>query len=46
MAKREFAVKILVGSLVALIAGHSFAADTLPSWNDTASKQAIIEFVD
>lgn len=29
-----------------LLAAHAFAADPLPSWNDTASKQAIVTFVD
>ena len=29
-----------------LFASLAFAADPLPSWNDTASKQAIIEFVE
>jgi phosphoserine phosphatase len=29
-----------------LFASFAFAADPLPSWNDTASKKAIIEFVD
>jgi phosphoglycolate phosphatase-like HAD superfamily hydrolase len=32
--------------LVLLFLGQLFAADPLPSWNDTAPKQAIIAFVD
>ena len=27
-------------------AGHSRAADPLPSWNDTATRAAIVKFVD
>jgi len=33
-------------ALALAIAGHTQAADPLPSWNDTAPKQAIIAFVD
>ena len=29
-----------------LLAAHAFAADPLPSWNDTTPKQAVIGFVD
>lgn len=39
-------VRAAVGSSVVLFALSAFAADPLPSWNDTAPKQAIIEFVD
>ena len=32
-------------ALALAIAGHTRAADPLPSWNDTAPKQAIVSFV-
>jgi len=34
------------GALVLVLASHSCAADPLPSWNDTALKQAIVSFVE
>jgi len=36
----------LVGIVVTLVAASVRAADSLPSWNDTAPKQAIIAFVE
>lgn len=41
--------KIVAAALVAVVAftaAHSFAADPLPSWNDTATKKAIVTFVE
>ena len=32
--------------IAALTVVHSYAADPLPSWNDTAAKEAIIDFVE
>ena len=38
--------KPLVALAAVLLAARAFAADPLPSWNDTAPKQAIVEFVE
>ena len=40
-------MKRLISALAAtLLTANAFAADPLPSWNDTGSKQAIIKFVE
>ena len=38
--------KPLVALAAVLLAARAFAADPLPSWNDTASKRAIVQFVE
>ncbi|MEQ1883252.1 MAG: HAD family hydrolase [Burkholderiales bacterium] len=38
--------KFLIAISVALFATQAFAADPLPSWNDTGPKQAIVQFVE
>jgi len=37
---------LLVSIAAAVLASAAFAADPLPSWNDTAPKQAIVQFVE
>ena len=37
--------RYLIGIAAAFLAATAFAADPLPSWNDTAPKEAIIQFV-
>jgi phosphoserine phosphatase len=37
--------RYLIGIVAALFAATAFAADSLPSWNDTAPRKAIVEFV-
>ena len=47
-AKREAIVKdVLIKSMLALLllANTAFAADALPSWNDTGSKKGSADFV-
>jgi hypothetical protein len=40
-------MKRLISALAAtLLTANAFAADPLPSWNDTASRQAIVKFVE
>lgn len=36
----------IISSIAYLLCGYVFAADPLPSWNNTAPKQSIISFVD
>lgn len=43
LLRRIFAATLLV---LLLLAGTAFAADPLPSWNDTPTKKAIIAFVE
>lgn len=38
--------RLIVSGLLGLFGGMAFAADPLPSWNDTTPKQAIIAFVE
>ena len=38
--------KPLVALAAVLLAARAFAADPLPSWNDTAPKRAIVQFVE
>lgn len=37
---------LILFATVSMAATHTFAADPLPSWNDTAAKQAILQFVE
>jgi phosphoserine phosphatase len=37
---------LLILTIVLTAAAKAFAADPLPSWNDTAAKQAIVQFVE
>lgn len=37
---------LILANILAMAASDAFAADPLPSWNDTASKQAIVGFVE
>jgi len=43
--RRNLVTAALVG-VVAFIAAGSRAADPLPSWNETSTKKAILEFVE
>ncbi len=38
--------RFVVAIAIAFIAARAFAEDPLPSWNDTAPKQAIVQFVE
>ena len=40
------AAVLLAGAVLSAAATPLFAADPLPSWNETASRQAIIAFVE
>ena len=37
--------RLFLGIAAALLAATAFAADPLPSWNDTGPKKAIVQFV-
>lgn len=45
MTLPKFARMSLLAAATSLFAGAVWAADPLPSWNETASKQAIVDFV-
>ncbi len=46
LSRRAFTATVLCGMLAAgTLSSPAFAQEVLPSWNDTASKQRIVDFV-
>ncbi len=39
-------LSLVIAFVIAIFAGRARAADPLPSWNDTATKQSVIAFVE